>query len=106
MPPPLSLISQLIGSYNLKLPLASTNEPKAAWLIPQKIIYLGEGPYLKIYETLHGKLVTKQRIFENQRVHSIKCKLEQALNIPKYSQNLIHLSVFNIFHILGTVDKT
>ncbi|XP_028416293.1 WD repeat-containing protein 6-like [Dendronephthya gigantea] len=35
-------------------------------------LFVGEGPYLKIYDATIGELVTKERIFESQRIHSIK----------------------------------
>ena len=48
---------------------------------------LGEGPYLKIYETAFGRLVTKERVFDNQRIHSIKRKFNKK-------NDLLFLSVF------------
>ena len=35
-------------------------------------LFAGEGPYLKIYATARRRLVTSERVFDSQRIHSIK----------------------------------
>ncbi|XP_046850736.1 WD repeat-containing protein 6-like isoform X2 [Xenia sp. Carnegie-2017] len=35
-------------------------------------LFVGEGPYLKIYEITDGRCIGKERLFEHQRIHSLK----------------------------------